>query len=181
MKKFGLSILPALLLGAAMAMPAEPIAAAACVGVCTYGLQGFGNSTPNLIFGQNDYVNVDTQVITLAHPNYLEVRSQTAGITFSIDDVTDGASSTFETIAGTTFFDLTQLGNSHLIFTDLTGADQVSFYNPGFALENSPPSSTLFLPGAVPEPSTWAMLLLGFAGLGFMAYRRKAGPVLMAA
>jgi hypothetical protein len=30
----------------------------------------------------------------------------------------------------------------------------------------------------VPEPSTWAMLLLGFAGLGFIGYRRnKAGSV----
>ncbi len=27
--------------------------------------------------------------------------------------------------------------------------------------------------GAVPEPSTWAMLVLGFAGVGFLAYRRK--------
>jgi hypothetical protein len=26
---------------------------------------------------------------------------------------------------------------------------------------------------AVPEPSTWALMILGFAGLGFMAYRRK--------
>jgi hypothetical protein len=26
---------------------------------------------------------------------------------------------------------------------------------------------------AVPEPSTWAMMILGFSGLGFMAYRRK--------
>jgi hypothetical protein len=34
---------------------------------------------------------------------------------------------------------------------------------------------------AVPEPATWAMLLLGFAGIGFMAYRRKSQPVLMAA
>jgi hypothetical protein len=34
---------------------------------------------------------------------------------------------------------------------------------------------------AVPEPSTWAMLLLGFAGIGFMAYRRKSKPALMAA
>ena len=34
---------------------------------------------------------------------------------------------------------------------------------------------------AVPEPSTWAMLLLGFAGIGFMAYRRKSTPALMAA
>jgi hypothetical protein len=24
----------------------------------------------------------------------------------------------------------------------------------------------------VPEPSTWAMMLLGFAGLGFAGYRR---------
>jgi PEP-CTERM motif len=34
---------------------------------------------------------------------------------------------------------------------------------------------------AVPEPSTWAMILLGFAGVGFMAYRRKSTPALMAA
>ena len=26
---------------------------------------------------------------------------------------------------------------------------------------------------AVPEPSTWAMMILGFCGIGFMAYRRK--------
>jgi hypothetical protein len=26
---------------------------------------------------------------------------------------------------------------------------------------------------AVPEPSTWVMMILGFCGLGFMAYRRK--------
>jgi hypothetical protein len=26
---------------------------------------------------------------------------------------------------------------------------------------------------AVPEPSTWAMMILGFCGVGFMAYRRK--------
>jgi hypothetical protein len=35
--------------------------------------------------------------------------------------------------------------------------------------------------GAVPEPSTWAMLLIGFAGIGFMAYRRKHKTALMAA
>jgi hypothetical protein len=27
--------------------------------------------------------------------------------------------------------------------------------------------------GAVPEPSTWAMMILGFAGVGFLAYRRR--------
>jgi len=34
---------------------------------------------------------------------------------------------------------------------------------------------------SVPEPSTWAMMILGFAGVGFMAYRRKSKPTLMAA
>jgi hypothetical protein len=34
---------------------------------------------------------------------------------------------------------------------------------------------------AVPEPSTWAMMLIGFTGIGFMAYRRKSKPALMAA
>jgi outer membrane lipase/esterase len=37
-----------------------------------------------------------------------------------------------------------------------------------------------FLAEAVPEPSTWAMLLLGFAGVGFMAYRRKSKSALIA-
>lgn len=35
--------------------------------------------------------------------------------------------------------------------------------------------------GAVPEPSTWAMMILGFAGVGFMAYRRKSKMALSAA
>ena len=34
---------------------------------------------------------------------------------------------------------------------------------------------------AVPEPSTWAMMVLGFGVLSFMAYRRKSKPTLMAA
>ena len=34
---------------------------------------------------------------------------------------------------------------------------------------------------AVSEPSTWAMMILGFAGVGFMAYRRKSKPALIAA
>jgi len=42
---------------------------------------------------------------------------------------------------------------------------------------------TIFVPegfsvAVVPERSTWAMLLIGFAGVGFMAYRRKSKPVL---
>ncbi|MBR0993728.1 PEP-CTERM sorting domain-containing protein [Bradyrhizobium japonicum] len=31
---------------------------------------------------------------------------------------------------------------------------------------------------SVPESSTWAMMMLGFAGLGFMACRQKNKPTL---
>ena len=31
-----------------------------------------------------------------------------------------------------------------------------------------------FQVSAVPEPATWAMMLLGFAGIGFLTYRRKS-------
>ncbi len=41
------------------------------------------------------------------------------------------------------------------------------------------PSQLVVTVGSVPEAGTWAMLLLGFAGLGFVGYRgsRKAVPV----
>jgi hypothetical protein len=43
-----------------------------------------------------------------------------------------------------------------------------------FAFAGTLEETTQFLISVpVPEPSTWAMMLLGFAGLGFMAYRRK--------
>jgi hypothetical protein len=42
-----------------------------------------------------------------------------------------------------------------------------------FSLENPISLNTLVISNGVPEPSTWAMMILGFLGLGFMARRRK--------
>jgi hypothetical protein len=42
-------------------------------------------------------------------------------------------------------------------------------------------SADVALTAGVPEPSTWAMMILGFTGVGFMSYRRKSKPALMAA
>ena len=43
----------------------------------------------------------------------------------------------------------------------------------------SPPKITLV--AGVPEPSTWAMMLIGFAGLGFAGYRTSRKAVSVAA
>ena len=66
------------------------------------------------------------------------------------------------------------------IFTNATNwADPFGFfYDPSnnvFAMDIAGPAP------AVPEPSTWAMMILGFAGVGFVAYRRKSKPALMTA
>jgi hypothetical protein len=46
-------------------------------------------------------------------------------------------------------------------------------------------TSTLYITAdftaAVPEPSTWAMMILGFAGVGYMTYRRRKQSVAFAA
>jgi hypothetical protein len=45
--------------------------------------------------------------------------------------------------------------------------------NPGF-------EGTAALTAAVPEPSTWAMMILGFAGIGAMTYRRRKCAIIAA-
>jgi PEP-CTERM motif len=51
-------------------------------------------------------------------------------------------------------------------------------------LEAAPADSTFkgvsFAPAA-PEPSTWVMMILGFAGIGFATFRKKSKPALLAA
>jgi hypothetical protein len=44
--------------------------------------------------------------------------------------------------------------------------------NPGLSLDFSAGIEN-GIAGAVPEPSTWAMMILGFAGLGLMGYPRS--------
>jgi hypothetical protein len=98
-----------------------------------------------------------------------------------------GTSPFFPTIA--VYYNSTLLEFDSLSFSTGGGTNTGFFY--GFS-ESTPITSfvlsgdfigltNLTFASPVPEPSTWAMMILGFAGIGFMAYRRKSKPVLMAA
>jgi hypothetical protein len=72
------------------------------------------------------------------------------------------------------------IGSNTLTFTyaSLADANHAGFQglgDEGWGIEE------VKIASAVPETSTWTMLLLGFAGVGFIAYRRKSKPALMAA
>jgi hypothetical protein len=70
--------------------------------------------------------------------------------------------------------------NEHLqVFSIGSSGYQLSAY-PGVGFNGSGSfSASAGVVAAVPEPSTWAMMILGFCGVGFMAYRRtQNGPTL---
>ena len=93
---------------------------------------------------------------------------------FTIVPVSDGASSvgsfTYVTFASQTGGFLIEVSSNDLLDHGpriYTGTETNPIFSPGvFVLD----SGTLTVT-AVPEPSTWAMMLLGFAGLGFLGYR----------
>jgi hypothetical protein len=58
------------------------------------------------------------------------------------------------------------------IGTDIVGGSSPPTFNMAFSLDGV---------NAVPEPSTWAMMILGFFGVGFMAYRRRNQSAALAA
>ena len=75
------------------------------------------------------------------------------------------------------------IGSNTLTFTytSLAQPNHAGFQglgDEGWGLE---PVNVVSALSAVPEPSTWAMMILGFAGVGFMAFRRKSKPALLAA
>jgi hypothetical protein len=66
------------------------------------------------------------------------------------------------------------------IFTATSSSEQLVL-SQASTTQASPIVDNIRISSAVPEPSTWAMMILGFAGIGFMAYRRKSKPALLAA
>jgi hypothetical protein len=59
-------------------------------------------------------------------------------------------------------------------FTYSGGSFTVALNDVDISIGDPNITGTITLNSAVPEPSTWAMMILGFCGLGFLSYRRKS-------
>ncbi|MBN8988325.1 MAG: PEP-CTERM sorting domain-containing protein [Rhizobiales bacterium] len=92
-----------------------------------------------------------------------------------------GTSFVLSTTAGSLAQTINAYDTSTFGFFGITSA--TPFSSATFTSQNA--ISTFNIPeiefrvAAVPEPSTWAMMILGFVGVGFMAYRRKSKSVSM--
>jgi hypothetical protein len=83
------------------------------------------------------------------------------------------------------------LTSAAILFSTGSGAAETVYEievgpNPGYNLRYFTPQQDLvldygaFTVSAVPEPATWAMMILGFAGIGAMTYRRRKSAMLAA-
>jgi hypothetical protein len=63
--------------------------------------------------------------------------------------------------------------NQLVTITGLGAFTSATFTSTGNAFEFSLVTPTIHQTGGTPEPSTWAMMMVGFAGLGYAAFRRN--------
>jgi PEP-CTERM motif len=88
-------------------------------------------------------------------------------------------------ISGDTWIDLNVLFGDDpttILISDIEGSLLPSDFVFGFRFDKTAAISIteLGFSGAVPEPSSWVMLLLGFAGLGYAGYRRASARAVSA-
>ena len=69
--------------------------------------------------------------------------------------------------------------NGYVLITALPLFDRVvaASSSNSFEFDNVVAGGATQFSAAVPEPSTWAMLMVGFAGLGYAAFRRSKSPI----
>jgi PEP-CTERM motif len=192
-------------LGSAFSAQADviyPIFATASSAYPTYGAQFAIDTGPNSAFtdwasngqGLGSTLNLDLgAVYTLASANVTD-RVTSGGANGGFVGGTTDFTTKFSIQAFTNSSFSTALGSALLLFTVTTPinptipADFLTIANlNGLTAEYlqytvlasngpNPGLSDINFTTAVPEPSTWAMMLLGFAGVGLLAYRRKNKP-----
>src|SRR6185437_1876496 len=91
--------------------------------------------------------------------------------TFLTFDLTDSG-----VLTAAQFLVSTKPNDTHTYFGAYFAAD-INYTNP-ITLEQIDPAVGAI--SAVPEPSTWAMMIFGFVGIGAMTYRRRKAATLAA-
>jgi PEP-CTERM motif len=128
----------------------------------------FGYTTPGTFY----QLGTSTNITWLNHHGTNQTSSPGTFSEYLMDGEDKGSNSWFSNYL---YFEYNYSNPSALMVTSNTYVYNTS---------NSPLHQDILVSAtisAVPEPSTWAMMILGFAGVGFMAYRRKSKPALMAA
>jgi hypothetical protein len=159
-------------------------------GVTSYGTgiyngeQAFGVTWPNVGYygAQTDKLNTFQVILTNRSDvgagdfdiyfNYNQIQWETGQASGGIDGLGGSSAVAGYSDGNGTYFQINGSGVNGALIDG--GPDAlISSTNDGV------PGQFLFevrngvITSGVPEPSTWAMMLLGFGGIGFMAYRRK--------
>ncbi len=120
-----------------------------------------GALTSNTVFGAGTYTLTFTLGGSTGGAGNVDPSAKTTRVIFG-DFVQDITLASNAGLTSQSFTFTTTGGN--LTFASLPGGNAFGPYV-GNVLDNVQVS-------AVPEPSTWAMMLIGFAGIGFLAYRK---------
>jgi hypothetical protein len=147
------------------------------VGHATSGTNGVGGSTPDGILTYAQQYPITATFFDPSNPsvaattNFVSLRGDLRGspsqlVTLNAYDVNNQLIATFTTadVGGET------------LSAAASGIHSIQFLGsvadvPGVAVDDFTFNSVT---APVPEPSTWAMMILGFIGLGFLAYRKKS-------
>jgi hypothetical protein len=149
-------------------------------------------SGSNIVVGTPDNVTIpnkvdfDTTTNTAGStsPFFDFMNDQTGSYTFALITSTPGATVTLEQLlsgGGASIIQTVTGSSNSLTLTTGTLAAGATFrflytFNAG-AGGGTVSGNASFMQSAVPEPATWAMMLVGFGGIGF-AMRRRRRPVL---
>lgn len=168
---------------AAFALPSAA-SAATCIDdgrTCTFGpgdpqFQTAGDTTPPIeeqVFATIGRPDVPAGVFTDTYVFTVDVDGTGSG------SLTTSATAGILTFTSVTFngevLDLSEvLSPNGISGLPIFGGDENRLVIQGTATGQATYGGTItFTPGAVPEPGTWAMMLMGFGGLGYVMRRRR--------
>ena len=178
-----MSVLKAAFFTLAVALFGSAVSGSANASTVTYDISFLGDSsasavlvldTPtanttytNSIFGSNQ---IDDIFVSFTATGF---NSNSKTFSFSGDDFTSLSFNNFGQLIGITSNSFSSNSPDRGATLGFGPFDTYAFNPPGF--NNTEYGFVITQVAAVPEASTWAMLMLGFIGVGFVAYRRKQG------